>query len=67
MSMDISSKRFKVWTDENGGGTFVRDNSAPYHVKSVAMDDLPTVTQMALMSEAAFDRAISALVYNGAG
>ncbi len=61
--MDISTKRFRIWTDKNGAGTFVRDRNAPYHCHPVAASDVPTVSQMAQMKEADFDRTISNLIY----
>ena len=63
--MDISTKRFRVWTDKNGAGVFVRDRNAPHHCHPVAASDLPTVSQMALMNESTFDRTISDLIYRG--
>ena len=61
--MNIGSRRFKVWTDKNGAGTFVRDRNAPYHCHPVTASELPTTRQMALMSESAFDNEISNLIY----
>ena len=60
--MDVSSRRFMV-RSIGGGLATVRDRNAPYHCHSVALADLPTVDQMARMTEAAFDRAVSEAVY----
>jgi hypothetical protein len=60
--MDISSKRFNV-KDIGGGLASVRDRDAPYHCHTVAMRDLPSIAALAAMTERAFDRAISDLIY----
>ena len=60
--MDISSKRFRI-KSLGFGKASVRDRDAPYHCHSVDLADLPTVDQLAQMSESQFDRDVSGLIY----
>ena len=62
--IDISTRRWHVKTDPNGAGVFIRDMNAPFHLHGpVQYSDLPTVNQMALMSEDDFDSVMHKLAY----
>jgi hypothetical protein len=62
---DICSKRFSIRSD-GFGGFYVRDRNAPYHPRHIDAADVPTVSQLAAMSEAAFDRMMTRLCYGAA-
>lgn len=62
---DICSKRFSIKSD-GFGGFYVRDRDAPHHPHQINAADVPTVAQLASMTEAAFDRLMTRLCY-GAG
>lgn len=60
--MDISSQRFRIWS-KPGLGTFIRDQNAPYHCWPVAPESVPSVSELAAMSESRFDKLMSRLAY----
>jgi hypothetical protein len=60
--MDISTKRFHIKSTEFSF-LFVRDMNAPYHLYQISNDKIPSVYELAMMTEEQFDRLLERLVY----
>ena len=60
--MNICSKRFNIKSD-GFGSVGVKDRDAPYHYHTIDLSDMPSINQIALMTESQFDSVISDLIY----
>lgn len=60
--MNVASKRFKVWLDQNGAGYFARDANAPFHCHAIARVDAVALSDASL-TERQFDKRAAELIY----